>query len=363
MVESFGASWSWLSGPNGISIRGEIYRYHSFEQHQTQRFKILVNWQLSIMQAPLWIPYGLRSRWDNLRVSRAISGIAHTRPYPVATSEDAEIEIHILVCRRDYNLSLVAAKSLLRFNELRASLTLTDDGSLDPWHREYISSHLPGCRWLPRVVDDERITRVMQSYQRIASVYQGPFSMIRKLLHPIILGSAPRILLLDSDTVFFRRPDRLIKWTRDRETAALYLHDDRGGSQCVSSKIVNAFDELKIFIGHQYNWTLQHYFFNAGLLAFDPSSLELKLFEKFLKWRSQLPEDFRNGEGSIWFGEWTIEQTGYMVMFGYSTSDAMPFGDGYKIGYDADQIFCHFLRHHLVRQKTLLALNQLVGTL
>ena len=316
------------------------------------------------MQAPDWLPEPVRRRWDDRRVSRAVAKVARTAPRRVADPGDAAIEVHMLVCRRDLDLSLVAAKSLLRFEGPPIAFTFTDDGSLTARDREYISAHLPGAHWLPTRVDGagDGVDQTLGGRPHLAELYRSEYPCAPKALHPASLSKAPKCLVMDPDTAFFRRPDRIFDWAGDPHASALYLHDDRDEETAVPASVREAFGSLREAVGGR-PWTLRHFFFNSGLLGFAPDAVDFGLAEHYLAWRDGLPESLRRGEGAIWFGDWTPEQTCYMVMFGFMDPPAEPLGAEYRIGFHPDRTFCHFLRHHLVRPATLEALGRLIDEL
>ncbi len=101
-----------------------------------------------MIQAPRWLPYKVRRIWDDARIRAALKGLEQTPPLPVRRPEEAAAEVHMLVCRRDLALGVLALKSLLRFPEVRVAATLTEYGSLRPADRA----------WLPRRSDDPRLT-------------------------------------------------------------------------------------------------------------------------------------------------------------------------------------------------------------
>ncbi len=305
-----------------------------------------------MIQAPSWLPFSVRAVWDGLRIRNALSGLDRTPSLSAAA--DADAEIHMLLCRRDMKLGVLALKSLLRHHGARFAVALTDDGSLSEGDRGWVDRHLPGCRWLSRHVDDEGLRGFLRTHPRLAALYEGPFPFIRKLLHPILLARSGRVLALDSDTAFFARPERLIRWARGEGDHAWYLHDHQDEAEAVPSETREAFADLASRLTPAgRTWNMSHFFFNAGLLAYPPALCNLDLAEQYLEWRSTAPPRFLSGKSSIWFGEWTMEQTSYLVMYALMAPPARPLGDNYRIGGAGGYTFNHFLRTHLVKAESL----------
>ena len=81
-----------------------------------------------MIQAPEWLPYRWRERWDQSRVLRALKGLDKTAPIPAAKPHEAPVEAHILFGRRDLELGLLAIKSLLYFTRVPLAVTCTSLG-------------------------------------------------------------------------------------------------------------------------------------------------------------------------------------------------------------------------------------------
>jgi len=104
-----------------------------------------------MFQAPNWVPYRIRARWDQWRIDRAVSGLADTRPTPAIDPDAADAELFLQVCRRDLRITPVAVKALLRFGP-RLAVTFMDDGTLAEADREWVNTHVPNARWLARQI-------------------------------------------------------------------------------------------------------------------------------------------------------------------------------------------------------------------
>ncbi len=310
------------------------------------------------------MPYRLRSMWDQLRIHRALRELEHTAPLPAASGEEADAEVHVLVCRRDAWLTVLALKSLLRFEGVRLAVTLTDDGSLGRTQRDRLSRHIPGCRWLPRYCDQPALAEALRTRPRLERLYGSEFHMIAKLLHPVLLSRCSRVIQLDADTAFFREPEQLFGWARGEEPAAYYLHD-------VPEKEATVPPEVRLALGEvagampagSGGWSLAYCYFNAGLLLFRPEQCQLDRAEAFLRWRRERGGALREGLPAIWFGDWTREQTSYLAMFAGMTPPARPLDACYRLAGEPFGVFNHFMRDYLVLPATLRRLEELVAEL
>lgn len=300
--------------------------------------------------------------WDEARIRSALKGLEQTPPRPVLRPEEAAAEVHMLLCRRDLELGVLALKSLLRFPEVRVAATLTEDGSLRAADRAWVDRHVPGCRWLPRRTDDPRMTEALARRPRLAALYASTYHPSCKLLHPALLARCPRVLVMDPDTAFSKRPDQIIAWAERGEDAAWFLHDHQDEARAVPAETREAFDELaRRLTPPGRTWSMPYYFFNSGLLAYRPEQCDFDLAEQYLVWRESAAERFKIGKPGLWFGDWTPEQTCYQVMFALMDPPARPLGESYRLGGPPGCTFNHFLQLALVQERSLQLLRGLVA--
>ena len=316
-------------------------------------------------QAPAWLPYRLRNWIDQWRIDRAVGEIGRTRPRPAAEGGQAAAEVHMLFCRRDLRIGLVALKSLLRFAGGRLGVALSDDGSLTERDRAWVSRHIPGARWLHGVGNDPQIRRLLSGRPRLTRLYDdGDFPLAAKVVHPMALAHSRRIILLDPDTAFFGPPKQILTWLETPEPQLWYMHDHQDEAMVIPAAAEQVLEQMaRHLTSPGRTWAVQHRLFNSGLLLFHPEALDLDAAEQFLEWRKGLEASQCRGPLNIWFGPWTPEQTAYHVMFALSSAPVHPLGDDYHLGGAEGHVFNHFLRHYLVQRPTLARLRALVDAL
>ncbi len=309
---------------------------------------------------------------------------------PVARPNDSIAEIHMLLCKRDLYVGLLAIRSLLRFHPPAWAVSLSDDGTLTAGDRRRVDQLIPGVRWISwpdaAAEVDRRLTmgdlttdapdRKSKTENRKSStprfphllaLYHSRYAPVCKLLHATLLARCPRVIVLDPDTAFFQPPERLIAFATGQEPGPLYLHDHQDEAVTVPVEVQATFAELASAITPPgWSWRLGHRLFNSGLLAFAPAQMRLDLAEQYLAWREKLPEVLKMGKAAIWFGDWTPEQTCYHIMFALQDPagpPAQPLGDDYHLGGQEGHVFNHFLRHYLVQRPVLRRLRRLAQEL
>jgi hypothetical protein len=266
------------------------------------------------------------------------------------------VEIHVTLCRRDVRLAAVSLKSLLRFTP--ASLCLTDDGTLTTEDRRYLSGHFPGARWMERRDRDPRVAEAVIRRPALRRFYEGELPMAAKLLHPVAAADGERVIVLDPDTAFFRRPDRLLRWIA-QGGGPLYLFDrSKNSAMHCGDEARETLERLGEAVDPRASLDrLPHLFFNSGLLACTPGSLDLDVADAFLAWWEQQPAELRTGNAGIWFGPWTREQMAYAVMLAAADAAGEAFGAEYHIGFDPGAVFNHFLGCNVARRDVLACLS------
>jgi hypothetical protein len=130
-------------------------------------------------------------------------------------------EVHSLVGRDQLPLYLFGAKSLVR-RWPRLQIVVHDDGTLRRRHRVLLRMHLRGARVVTRAEADRAVGRALE-HQPSLLVLRAENVRILQLLDYYLVAGHTRVIGMDSDLVFLRTPDRLIRWAEcDGEELALY---------------------------------------------------------------------------------------------------------------------------------------------
>ncbi|XZE54235.1 hypothetical protein SH139x_000189 [Planctomycetaceae bacterium SH139] len=251
----------------------------------------------------------------------------------------------------------------MRFPEVQAAVTITDDGSMSSSRRRLVDEHVRNVRWLPRHCFAPELTEALADRPQLRQLYKGDFHMVAKLLHPVVLGRCPAMFAMDADVAFFSLPERILNWAHRRGSDGLYLHDLNTRNAEVPwfeqmlAEIIASRSDL---FCHQ---KLDHAFFNAGLLCYLRSACRLDAAEHFLAWRQANAKFNSQPFADTWLGDWTREQTAYLSMFLAMQNQPEGLGVDYRIGGPPWSVFHHFLRAGLVRGDVQERLRKLVNEL
>lgn len=163
---------------------------------------------------------------------RKIREVALALPPSRPVDETAPFSVHILVCRRDLDMAIVAAKSLNLAADRAMPWVFHDDGSVAGAHTRLLRE-FPGSRVVLRDETDRRMDEVLKSWPRLRE-FRQQYVLMLKLLDFPAWTRGDRLFLMDADILFFDRPEVLLRsveepggrnlFNRDIETA--YVRSD-----------------------------------------------------------------------------------------------------------------------------------------
>jgi hypothetical protein len=169
---------------------------------------VLRNW---LRQQRLWLEFQEANRegwirsWRRSRMQRLI-----LKTPPVHTAHTGRAEMRVLTWRRDWKNLLWALKSFYHFAGVDYPLFI-HDGGLAPGHAEQLLSHFPNATFIGTAQADARVAAELQRRDLARCLaYRQRNVSTRKLFDFYLFSQADYVISLDSDIVFFRRPQELI---------------------------------------------------------------------------------------------------------------------------------------------------------
>jgi hypothetical protein len=218
--------------------------------------------------------------WKN----QARPRILHTPP--CRTDRQSNVEIHTLVSHDDLLNLLWTLKSFYHFSQRSYPAVIHDDGTLTAADLEILRRHFPDSRVISAAEAESTVAAALKSYPRCAR-YRGLHSLARKVFDIGTYFRADRLLLLDSDLIFFRTPDELLsRLDADQLPRSVF---NAGQSLMLNVSADEARQRFGIELVERIN---------SGLAVLRPQVFNFDWMEDFL------------GSESIWAGHvWRIEQT------------------------------------------------------
>jgi hypothetical protein len=164
--------------------------------------------------------------WEQRRTARgrlAMEAAARDLP-PLPRATGAPLSLHLLTGRRFWYQAAFCLWTLARHAQRPLVPVIYDDGTLDAEHRAPLVRLFPSARFVPSDEIAARLdTHLPATRFPVLRERWRNYPNIRKLTDPH-LGSAAWKLVIDSDLLFFRRPDALISWL-DAPAAPLHAVD------------------------------------------------------------------------------------------------------------------------------------------
>jgi len=162
---------------------------------------------------------------------RQWSQVLGTAPVYADVPGRALVEVHLLCHRGDYLCAIWALKTLYRTSGVRWPAVVHVQGACTARMTSRFHRHIPDARVITQDRADARVGEALgdRCPRLVEARRHSPFMM--KLIDPVLLASAERIVILDSDVLFFRAPSELCAhverapadaWLFQRDPASTY---------------------------------------------------------------------------------------------------------------------------------------------
>ena len=213
----------------------------------------------------------------------------------------SEFAIHSLLCHRDVEMGICCYKIFNYFAEENFQFIIHDDGSLTAQDILYIKKHIV-AKVYTRAESDEICSSRLEKFPNILRYRQSHFLAL-KLIDVKMLSSDERIAYLDSDILFFRRPDFYLETFMAQKKSKNVFNKD----------IMNAYVDKPEIIAEKLG-VLPYPYINAGLWVFNAEDISFQKLESWLSTAYLQPH----------FNSYRLEQTLVSLLAASSSS-----GTGY----------------------------------
>ena len=177
--------------------------------------------------------------------------------------------VHMMLCKRDLEMAVCSA---LAFNEVMEDTMrfhFHDDGSLEQKDAEFVEKHLPGTKVILRKEADARAEKELKKYPKILE-YRKNQIMALKIIDVKIWGEGEKFCYVDSDVLFFHKPDFFIK-ALNGENSKNYFNKD------IQSAYMQTPEEIESFLGFK-----PYEKCNAGLWVMHRDDIDLDKINTWL---------------------------------------------------------------------------------
>lgn len=209
--------------------------------------------------------HGLTAAWyrDVIRPR-----ILNTKPFVQTTS--THCEIHVLTSQDDFLNLLWALKSFYYYSKCTYSLCVHSDGTLSDSQIALLKFHFPNARVILKKDADKIMARALSVYQRALDFRQSNHLAPKVFDFKYFLES-DKMLLIDSDVLFFSSPQELISRIENPD-----YHKNT-----VNKDVLYGYTIPMEEVQNQLDFTWIPYF-NSGLGLIHRESINFEWIEKFL---------------------------------------------------------------------------------
>ena len=183
--------------------------------------------------------------------------------------DEFPVPVHMLVSASSWHCGLLAAMSLECHSPKNWRFVIHEDGTVTESQRRKILKALPGSRFISRREAEDTMAKKLQAYPHCRE-NRSKHNFFLKFFDSLAFLDHPKFLLLDSDVLFFKKPEEIIKWVEADSVEIFYNKDTQEKYSSPRSEIeevykVNLFEK-----------------FNSGLVLMQAEAMRLDLAESFL---------------------------------------------------------------------------------
>ncbi|MBE9201574.1 MULTISPECIES: hypothetical protein [unclassified Nodularia (in: cyanobacteria)] len=194
---------------------------------------------------------------------------------PLIMTQQCNVELHMLVCKKDFLRSFWSLKSFFYYSGLSPRLVIQNDGSLTSEMIELYKEHFPHC--IVNTNNDDQIRDALTGYP-MCQFFVGHHVMSKKLLHPLLLSQSEYILTMDSDILWFKQSKVITKCVQN--ILPFYVYGG-SGAYVRNQKFMEA--QLGLYPANNVN---------AGIVGYQKSKfLDLEFIESAIHKLVDIPKD------------------------------------------------------------------------
>ncbi len=268
---------------------------------------------------------GPLEQWKTYRGRRAMERAAATLPAP-ADCGGPPLELHLLTGRRFWYQTAFCLWSFARQTRRDVAPVIIDDGSLTAENRETLGGLFPRIRFLGRPEAAERLAAHLPPGRfPCLNDRWRQYPHIRKIIDPHLGGHGWK-LVLDSDLLFFHRPQFLLDWmdAPDRPLHAVDIATAYGYDSGLLRRVAGGPVPEKV---------------NVGLTGLNSTQLD---WEKIEHWCAELIA----AAGTHYY----LEQALVAMLVADRPSAVAPAADYVTLPRPPEADECHAVMHHYVAE-------------
>jgi hypothetical protein len=161
-----------------------------------------------------------------------------------------DVSVHVLTSEKDWRLAAWSLASFLHYTEIAWPVIIHDDGTLSEEAIKVLGELFESCRIITRAESDAEVSRALVPF---------PFCLDYRNTHPLGLkvfdmahyARSERFIVLDSDVLFFRRPQDIIGWATAPLAKDCWFNEDAQENSLLTAS--EAREELNVKLWSRVN--------------------------------------------------------------------------------------------------------------
>jgi len=240
----------------------------------------------------------------------------------ITCDQQSTYEIHMLTGHKDFLQALWCLKTYYHYARVNPLLVIHGDGTLTHIHKSILETHFKNCRVILRKDTENDLKKYLAGHQYCLDLrFGGPETYKRiKMFDFYNYASTKHILILDSDILFFKKPQAILDMIEREE---MFYMDDAMNDYTFSAEHIEEKFDVSL---------LKH--FNSGLVYAPVSIQNLDCIDEFLK--ECIEQDCYR----------LSEQTTRALLFSKYCPEATKLDNTYQIANDS--LDDHTVMHHFV---------------
>ncbi len=203
--------------------------------------------------------------------------------YNCTSRPNYNFELHILCCKKDLRILVWSLVSFLYYSELCPRIFVHDDGSVSKNSAGILESKFPNLKVIFRSDADKIIRNQPGLSNELLEHRKGGHKLILKLVDIFLLSSGEKIMVLDSDILFFKKPAEIVNFIKGHlPFDSLILPQDGTYDLMVNSSYAQKYDLEGKRTG----------FMNSGLMVFNRKALGLGNLLEYFESTYRKPGDY-----------------------------------------------------------------------
>ncbi len=197
--------------------------------------------------------------------------IYSTKPIKIRPNPDCEI--HILTSTKHVRMALLALKSFLRFYQ-DVSVVIHGDGTLKKEDEALLRKHIQGCRIILKREADPKISEALRDYPALNEFRSKRVNLIQAFDFNL-LSKAKKIMAMDSDVLFLRKPEEIIQWFTGSNREVLYSYEEKPIGPVIGGRYISEAEGVPFKFQKKLC---------CGLVCYYPELFDYKLVEIYRRY-------------------------------------------------------------------------------